>query len=68
MPYHVQSNHPGCPATKPFGVVKDDGGAKMGCHATKMDADAQIAALYASEAGSAKAQDLTYDADLDKED
>lgn len=47
MPWHISSNHSECSG---FAVVKDDDGKVVGCHKTKADAQAQLAALYASEA------------------
>lgn len=48
MPYHVAEDSSSCPADRPHAVVKE-GGEVMGCHATVDEADAQVAALYASE-------------------
>jgi len=48
MPYSVaQSDR--CPASRPWAVTKDSDGQLMGCHATKADAQKQVAALHASE-------------------
>jgi hypothetical protein len=49
MPWHVVENHPACPMSRPFGVEKDDDGEVEGCHATRDEANEQMAALYASE-------------------
>lgn len=57
MPYSKKKSHPECPATKPIGVVKDSDGKLMGCHASDDDANAQLAALHASESG--KAADMS---------
>lgn len=46
MPWHVAHNIQGCSG---YAVVKDDDGKIVGCHPTKSDAEAQLAALYASE-------------------
>lgn len=51
MPWSKVKNHADCPSDESWGVVKDDDGELEGCHATEDEADAQIAALYASEAG-----------------
>jgi len=59
MPWHKQSGHPECPSDTPWAVVKDDDGAVEGCHATEADADAQLAALYASESGDGADADST---------
>ncbi len=48
MPYHIGSSAK-CPSSKPYAVIKDSDGTVMGCHATKADAQAQLAALYANE-------------------
>lgn len=48
MPYHVAKTS-GCPASKPWGVIKNSDGKIMGCHASKADANKQLAALYANE-------------------
>jgi hypothetical protein len=47
MPWSVTKTGK-CPASKPWGVVKE-GGELEGCHETKAQAEAQQAALYASE-------------------
>lgn len=46
MPYSIETGRPDCEG---FAVTKDDG-SLIGCHYTKDEADAQLAALYASEA------------------
>lgn len=46
MPWHVSSDHAGCDG---FAVVKDDDDEVVGCHATREEANRQMAALYASE-------------------
>lgn len=48
MPYHVGTSSE-CPSSKPHAVIKDSDGKVMGCHATRQDANDQLAALYASE-------------------
>jgi HK97 family phage prohead protease len=48
VPWHVAKSDQ-CPASKPWAVIKDDDGAVEGCHATKDDANDQLAALNASE-------------------
>lgn len=53
MPWKVVKGL-GCPADKPFAVVKHDAdgkpvGSKLGCHKTRSDANKQLAALYANE-------------------
>lgn len=55
MPYHVGTSAE-CGTSKPYAVVKDDSGEVMGCHDTKDKADAQIAAIHASEGSDANMQ------------
>jgi HK97 family phage prohead protease len=54
MPWHVgeQGSH-GCDG---YPVVKDDSGEVEGCHDTREAANRQVAALYASENGSGRAE------------
>ena len=51
MPWHIEEDHPDCPTSRPYGVVKDDDGDLEGCHASRSDAQDQMAALYSSEKG-----------------
>ena len=46
MPYHIAHGIQGCSG---YAVVKDDDGKIMGCHSTKSEANAQLAALHISE-------------------
>jgi hypothetical protein len=46
MPWHIESDHPECSG---YGVVKDGTRELEGCHRTLAQAEAQMAALYASE-------------------
>lgn len=48
MPWRVEASE-SCPASKPWAVVRETDGEIEGCHETKADAEAQMAALYASE-------------------
>jgi hypothetical protein len=48
MPYKVEKGH-GCPASKPWAVVKKSNNEKIACHETKSGAEAQIRAIEASE-------------------
>lgn len=50
MPYTVTDENPECGGAAPWAVVKDDSGEVMGCHATREDAEAQLAALNIAEA------------------
>lgn len=45
MPWHI-GKHAECST---FAVIKDDDGSLAGCHETREEAEAQMAALYASE-------------------
>lgn len=49
MPWSIVEGDERCDAGE-FAVVKDEDNELEGCHATRADAEAQIAALYASEA------------------
>ena len=51
MPWHVGKSS-SCPAGKPWAVIKDADGSVSGCHASKSQAQKQMAALYAGEASS----------------
>jgi HK97 family phage prohead protease len=48
LPYHVSKTDE-CPASKPYGVIKDADGEVMGCHETEDAAKEQMARLYSSE-------------------
>src|SRR5262245_870301 len=48
MPWSVRKTN-SCPASKPWGVIKDSDGTVEGCHPTEAAANRQRAALYASE-------------------
>jgi hypothetical protein len=48
MPWYVTQSKK-CPSSKPWAVLKKADGSKVACHATKADADRQMAALYAKE-------------------
>jgi len=61
MPWHIGKSAK-CPASKPHAVIKDSDGSVAGCHATKAEAQKQMAALYADEGGSMKHR--TPDVDL----
>jgi len=49
MPYKVAKSSE-CPASKPWGVIKEGDGEVMGCHESEEKAQGQQAALYAAEA------------------
>jgi len=57
MPYHVAKTSQ-CPASKPWGVIKDSDNSKMGCHPSKAAANQQLKALYANEPGANTAPPL----------
>lgn len=48
MPWHIETNNPDCASG--YAVVKDDDGAIEGCHRTRREALAQLAALNIAEA------------------
>lgn len=60
MPWDIRENHEGCPDDAPFGVVKSDDGELEGCHATREEAEDQLAALYASEEGQASGETASW--------
>ena len=47
MPWHIEDDHPGCLG---YAVVKDEDGELEGCHRTRTQAEAQLAALNIAEA------------------
>lgn len=51
MPWIVVEDHGECGSDEPFAVVKEETGELEGCHATREQAEDQLAALYASEDG-----------------
>ena len=51
MPWTV-SRTDACPASRPWGVTKDDDGSIEGCHASEADAQAQLVALNIAESES----------------
>lgn len=59
MPWHVAKSG-SCPASKPWAVIKDADGTIEGCHASKADAQTQMAALYASEGKTMTPDELRY--------
>ncbi len=48
MPYKAKQDDR-CPASKPWGVIKETDGALMGCHPSEEAAMEQVQALYANE-------------------
>lgn len=64
MPYEVKKSSR-CDASKPWGVFKQADGSLVACHASKEDAEKQMAALYANEPGlKAQAGRMMRDADI----
>ena len=49
VPWKVVEDHGDCGPGEPFAVVKEEDGSVEGCHATREEAEEQLAALYASE-------------------
>lgn len=49
MPYKVRAGHRSCAGSRPYGVVSEESGRLMGCHATRASAQTQVRALYANE-------------------
>jgi hypothetical protein len=49
MPWKIVENHPDCPTSKPYAVVKADDGEREGCHASRAAAEEQLKALYAND-------------------
>ena len=58
MPWHI-GDHSECSG---FAVIKDGDGSLAGCHETRSDAEAQMAALYASENGDEMKENTTTNA------
>lgn len=52
MPWHIETNNPECSG---YAVVKDDDGEIEGCHRTRREAMAQLAALNIAESTRAQA-------------
>jgi hypothetical protein len=48
MPWHIQQGGGTCGSSE-YAVIKDSDGSTAGCHPTKAEAEAQMAALYANE-------------------
>lgn len=48
MPWHVAKTAK-CPASKPWGVIKDSDDSVAGCHPTEEKAKDHMAALYAND-------------------
>lgn len=51
MPWHIDKTE-SCPASKPWGVIKDSDGKVVGCHETKESAIGQLVVLKEVESGS----------------
>lgn len=48
MPWQIKKGQ-GCPATRPWAVVKEGTNERVGCHPSQSSAQRQLAALYAME-------------------
>jgi hypothetical protein len=59
MPWHVAKSEE-CSPSSPWAVIKDDDGSVEGCHETEEAAEAQMAALYASEGESRAYEDIDF--------
>jgi hypothetical protein len=46
MPWHIEADNPECSG---YAVVKDSSGEVVGCHRTRTQAEAQLAALNIAE-------------------
>lgn len=62
MPWHIEDDNPGCLG---YAVVKDEDGELEGCHRTRAQAEAQLAALNIAED---EDDDLKDDDDMEDED
>lgn len=65
MPWKINQSEGRCPASKPWGVVKESDGQLVGCHQTKSGAQDQLAALYANEPSESKAASMSEHVDPD---
>ena len=59
MPWHVAKSEE-CSPSSPWAVIKDEDGSVEGCHETEEAAEAQMAALYASEGESRAYEDINF--------
>lgn len=60
MPYDIRESAD-CPPSKPWGVFKKDTGKRVSCHASKSEADAAVAAIYANEKAAVHVVELAGD-------
>lgn len=60
VPWHIVQDHAECPEGESWAVVKDADGSVAGCHGTEGDAQAQLAALYASEPDASDVDGIAY--------
>lgn len=60
MPWKVVEAHGECGPDEPYAVVKEEDGSLAGCHTTREDAEAQVAALYASEGDDEEPEGMDY--------
>lgn len=61
MPWSIVKDHSECPTSEPYAVVKDSDGSVEGCHETRDDAEAHMAALYANEPDAEEAAVTVFD-------
>jgi HK97 family phage prohead protease len=62
MPWEIVADDPACPMSRPYGVHKVDDGELEGCHASRQDAEDQVAALNIAESeDDERAADDTYE-------
>ena len=61
MPWEIMADDPACPMSRPYGVHKVADGELEGCHASRQDAEDQVAALYLAESEDDRAMDDTYE-------
>ena len=63
MPWHIETDNARC--TSGYAVVKDDDGSVEGCHRTRREALAQLAALNIAEENRIESSDETLIVDID---
>jgi HK97 family phage prohead protease len=61
MPWEIVADDPACPMSQPYGVHKVADGELEGCHASRQDAEDQVAALNIAESEDDRAMDDTYE-------
>ena len=61
MPWEIVADDPACPMSRPYGVHKVADDELEGCHASRQDAEDQVAALNIAESEDDRAMDDTYE-------